>query len=370
MIKCPNPDCGYENVDGTQFCEGCGEELPQAGASATGANAASGNAGGNTPIHGAASPATSAASGMVRCPACENMNPADNVVCEVCGTELHPGVASGVTSGATSTTSPLVSGATSSTGAAPATSINMVPTADPLASGTAAPPLSMATSGLSAGSTAVSVTSGATTSDAAPSALSPGLGSAMDTSAFPAPVVMLGAATSGVSPTGTTMPTSNDALTSPSSTSAPIAGGIASSDPVSISPTSAADTSTVDPAATSSTMTALSGNLQPGHVKMTVEQGMTIGKQFVLGDNEVLVGREDEEEQIFPDIDLSDQDEGYVHRKHAQLKFENGGLTVTHLGGANKTRVNNKPLADNVPQAVNIGDKVSFGKVVMRVGSV
>jgi len=105
MIKCPNPDCGYENVDGTQFCEGCGEELPQAGASATGANAASGNAGGNTPIHGAASPATSAASGMaasgmaasgmaasgmVRCPACENMNPADNVVCEVCGTELHP----------------------------------------------------------------------------------------------------------------------------------------------------------------------------------------------------------------------------------------------------------------------------------------
>jgi hypothetical protein len=30
MIKCPNPECGYENVDGTQFCEGCGEELPQA----------------------------------------------------------------------------------------------------------------------------------------------------------------------------------------------------------------------------------------------------------------------------------------------------------------------------------------------------
>ena len=110
--------------------------------------------------------------------------------------------------------------------------------------------------------------------------------------------------------------------------------------------------------------------MQPGAVKLTVEQGMTVGKQFVLGDSEVLVGREDEEESIYPDIDLSDQDEGFVHRKHAQLSFKDGALTVTHLGGANKTRVNNKPLDDNAPQAVQIGDKVSFGKVVMRVGSV
>ena len=113
-----------------------------------------------------------------------------------------------------------------------------------------------------------------------------------------------------------------------------------------------------------------SGDLQPGHVKLTVEQGMTIGKQFVLGDPEILVGREDDEEGIYPDVDLSDQDEGYVHRKHAQLKFDGGKLTVTHLGGANRTRVNNKPLDDNTPQNVNIGDKVAFGKVVMRVGSV
>lgn len=107
--------------------------------------------------------------------------------------------------------------------------------------------------------------------------------------------------------------------------------------------------------------------MEPGRVKLTVEQGMTVGKQFVLGDAEMLVGREDEDEQIYPDLDLSDQDEGFVHRRHATLKFENGGLSVTHLGGANKTRVNNKPLADNAPQSVNIGDKISFGKVVMRV---
>jgi pSer/pThr/pTyr-binding forkhead associated (FHA) protein len=114
---------------------------------------------------------------------------------------------------------------------------------------------------------------------------------------------------------------------------------------------------------------AAGGQLAPGRVKLTVEQGMTIGKQFVLGDNEMQVGREDDEEGIYPDIDLSDQDEGYVHRKHATLKFENGGLTLTHLGGANKTRINNRPLPDNEAQPVNIGDKVAFGKVVMRVGA-
>jgi pSer/pThr/pTyr-binding forkhead associated (FHA) protein len=109
------------------------------------------------------------------------------------------------------------------------------------------------------------------------------------------------------------------------------------------------------------------GGLQAGKVKLVVEQGQTVGAQFVLGDPEMLVGREDEEEDIYPDIDLSDQDAGYVHRKHATLRFENGGLTVTHLGGANKTRINNKPVPDNVPTPVNLGDKLAFGKVVLRL---
>jgi len=98
-----------------------------------------------------------------------------------------------------------------------------------------------------------------------------------------------------------------------------------------------------------------------------VEQGMTIGKQFVLSDAEVQVGREDADEDIYPDIDLADQDEGYVHRKHATLKFEGDQLMVTHLGGANKTRINNKPIPDNEPQPAKLGDKIAFGKVVLRL---
>jgi hypothetical protein len=165
---------------------------------------------------------------------------------------------------------------------------------------------------------------------------------------------------------------SNDPLAAPTTT-APLPSSMPQTDPAQVAPVTSLDATPVPldatvvtaPAATTST----GGVLEPGKVKMVVEQGMTVGKQFVLGDAEVLVGREDDGEGIYPDIDLSDQDEGYVHRRHAMLKFENGGLSVTHLGGANKTRVNNKPLVDNTPQAVNMGDKVAFGKVVMRVQS-
>jgi pSer/pThr/pTyr-binding forkhead associated (FHA) protein len=120
-------------------------------------------------------------------------------------------------------------------------------------------------------------------------------------------------------------------------------------------------TATPAPAATTSVP------LHPGQTKLVVEQGQSVGAQFILNDAEILVGREDEDEEIFPDIDLSDQDAGYVHRRHATLRFENDQLTVTHLGGSNKTRINNKPIPDNVPQPVQPGDKIAFGKVVLRL---
>lgn len=113
--------------------------------------------------------------------------------------------------------------------------------------------------------------------------------------------------------------------------------------------------------------TSAPGDLKPGLVKLVVEQGQTVGAQFILNDEQLEIGREDEDEAIYPDIDLSDQDAGYVHRRHATLAFSNGHLSVTHLGGANKTRVNNKPVGDNVPVEVKLGDKIAFGKVVLRL---
>ena len=250
MIKCPS--CEHENVDGTTFCEMCGEEL-QSAASA--------------PAATTAAPDT-ATSNDIKCPACENLNPPENVACEVCGTDLR---------------SP---GDEEEESAAPAATA--------------------------------------------------------DVAATPAPAD---------APADTTPAVADD---TPDTSSLIVAD-------------TGADADTAVAGSDAAAAPAAGGSLAPGQVKLTVEQGMTVGKQFVLGDVEMLVGREDEDEEIYPDIDLGDQDEGYVHRKHATLKFENGQLFVTHLGGANKSRLNNKPIADNVPQPVNIGDKIAFGKVVLRV---
>ncbi len=242
MITCP--ECQHENVDGTQFCETCGEELPSA-LTATATEA------------------------MMKCPDCGAQNPADNLACEACGADLHPGAATVIT-----------------------------------------PPISPADE-------------------------------PMDTHNQVAPFTSLD------------MPADETSLGDAPAASTASAGLVA---PVS--------TGAVAPAGDT---TQSAGDLMPGNVKLVVEQGQSVGAQFVLGDAEMLVGREDEDADIYPDIDLSDQDAGYVHRQHARINFDNGNVSVTHLGGANKTRINNKPIPDNEPSPLRLGDKVAFGKVVLRL---
>ncbi|MBI5831187.1 MAG: FHA domain-containing protein [Armatimonadetes bacterium] len=131
--------------------------------------------------------------------------------------------------------------------------------------------------------------------------------------------------------------------------------------------TAAAQPAPAPPAAPSLVSGQLATGPQRGKVKLVVEQGMVLGKQFLLSEEQSLVGREDAADRIFPEIDLSGLDEGYVHRRHALLTFEGTFLFVTHLGGHNRTYVNNRPIADHLPHPVNIGDTVRFGKVLLRV---
>ena len=279
MIKCPS--CSHENVDGTTFCEMCGEDLQSTGSAVAPVADA-----GSTP---------GAASGEIKCPACDNMNPADNVACEICGTPLRDNASDSADADA-----------------------------DVVAPITTPPPAPVFND---ADTTPVSNADAAATSDAA-------------------------------APDAGSTPSAPDIASVPAiATSPPPGGAVAPSTPAVDAALSSDDAAPV----------ATGGALAPGKVKLVVEQGMTVGKQFVLGDNELQVGREDADEDIYPDIDLADQDEGYVHRQHATLKFEGDKLFVTHLGGANKTRLNNKPIPDNEPQPVAMGDKIAFGKVVLRV---
>jgi hypothetical protein len=106
-----------------------------------------------------------------------------------------------------------------------------------------------------------------------------------------------------------------------------------------------------------------------GNVKLVVEQGMILGEQFLLNDQELLIGRFDASSGHCPDIDLSAQDPSFVHRRHARLEFSSNGerLTLFDLGGRNGAYVNNRPVERNGAAPVRIGDKIRIGRVVMRL---
>ena len=67
-----------------------------------------------------------------------------------------------------------------------------------------------------------------------------------------------------------------------------------------------------------------------------VERGndLDIGKRFSLGENPVLIGRENTESN--PDITLHDE---YISRRHAEISFKNNCFQLRDLGSTNGTTV-------------------------------
>ena len=97
--------------------------------------------------------------------------------------------------------------------------------------------------------------------------------------------------------------------------------------------------------------------------KLQVVEGMHVGKEYSLYKDEMLVGRMDEEDDIFPDIDLEGQDDGYVSRRHAIFRIKADGVTVEDMGGTNATAVDNKPIPSNTEVSVTAGQVIKTGKV-------
>jgi len=90
---------------------------------------------------------------------------------------------------------------------------------------------------------------------------------------------------------------------------------------------------------------------------------------YVLtGKTEYLIGREDAENQIFPDVDLSLSGgaEGGVSRKHARIFYRNNAYWIEDLDSLNYSFVNNARLKPFTPRRLRDGDELSFGNVQMR----
>lgn len=90
---------------------------------------------------------------------------------------------------------------------------------------------------------------------------------------------------------------------------------------------------------------------------------------FVLaGREQYLIGREDAEDGIYPDVELSlsGGEEAGVSRRHAMLTFRRGSFWLEDLDSLNYTFINNNRLEPNRPQPLRDGDEVSFANIRMR----
>ena len=103
--------------------------------------------------------------------------------------------------------------------------------------------------------------------------------------------------------------------------------------------------------------------MQPGKFKLTVEQGLVVGKSYILFDDEVNIGRTDEEENLFPEIDLSDQEQPgkyCVSRKHVCLYLRDK-IYLKDVGSSRGTLLNKTRLKKDEEVVLTEGDSITLG---------
>ena len=85
-------------------------------------------------------------------------------------------------------------------------------------------------------------------------------------------------------------------------------------------------------------------------------------RRIRLRDRETLIGRRDRRRRVEPGIDLSVRpaDHG-VSARHALLRLDGSGLTVTELGSMNGTRLNGEVLPVDDEVALAVGDCLRLG---------
>jgi hypothetical protein len=86
------------------------------------------------------------------------------------------------------------------------------------------------------------------------------------------------------------------------------------------------------------------------------------------GKDTILIGREDEVSNIFPDVDMTPHggEEGGVSRLHARIFLDNGQYMLEDENSTNFTFLNRQRLAPKTPTPLHDNDEIRLGRVLLR----
>ncbi len=83
----------------------------------------------------------------------------------------------------------------------------------------------------------------------------------------------------------------------------------------------------------------------------------------------IMLGRLDPHYDVFPEIDFTDDSglEKGVSRRHAQIIKSKDQILVEDMGSLNGTFINGERLPPYFPEAINHGDQLQLGKLLIDV---
>ncbi len=112
-----------------------------------------------------------------------------------------------------------------------------------------------------------------------------------------------------------------------------------------------------------------SGELDDSRIAIRLKIGDSARQIETTLTKAVHIGRLDPTSEMFPEIDLSEDNglEKGVSRRHARITRKNGQVIVEDLGSINGTFVNGKRLAPYLGEVLNDGDQLQLGNLVIEI---